>query len=64
MLEDALDEYEGTVLLVSHDRAFLRELATRVSSFDGTPLNDFDGPFIEWEEDRARRTDTRQAAHA
>jgi ATPase subunit of ABC transporter with duplicated ATPase domains len=29
-LEDALEEYEGTVLLVSHDRAFLREVATRV----------------------------------
>ena len=55
VLEDALDEYEGTVLLVSHDRAFLREVATRVWSFDGTRLVDFDGPFIEWEEDRARR---------
>ena len=55
VLEDALDEYEGTVLLVSHDRAFLREVATRVWSFDGTRLTDFDGPFVEWEEDRARR---------
>ena len=55
VLEDALDEYEGTVLLVSHDRAFLREVATRVWAFDGTRLVDFDGPFIEWEEDRARR---------
>ncbi len=55
VLEDALDEYEGTVLLVSHDRAFLREVATRVWSFDGTRLVDFDGPFVEWEEDRARR---------
>ena len=55
VLEDALDEYEGTVLLVSHDRAFLREVATRVWSFEGTRLTDFDGPFIEWEEDRARR---------
>jgi len=55
VLEDALDEYDGTVLLVSHDRAFLREVATRVWSFDGTRLTDFDGPFIEWEEDRARR---------
>ncbi len=55
VLEDALDEYEGTVLRVSHDRAFLREVATRVWSFDGTRLTDFDGPFIEWEEDRARR---------
>ena len=56
VLEDALDEYEGSVLLVSHDRAFLREVATRVWSFDGAHLTDFDGPFVEWEEDRARRT--------
>ena len=52
VLEDALDEYEGTVLLVSHDRAFLREVATRVWSFDGTRLVDFDGPFVEWEANR------------
>ena len=55
VLEDALDEYEGTVLLVSHDRAFLREVATRVWAFDGDRLTDFDGPFIEWEEERERR---------
>jgi len=55
VLEDALDEYEGTVLLVSHDRAFLRQVATRVWWFDGTRLVDFDGPFTEWEADRARR---------
>jgi len=52
VLEDALDEYEGTVLLVSHDRAFLREVATRVWWFDGTRLVDFDGPFTEWEANR------------
>ncbi|MCC7052957.1 MAG: ABC-F family ATP-binding cassette domain-containing protein [Gemmatimonadaceae bacterium] len=55
VLEDALDEYEGTVLLVSHDRAFLRQVATRVWSFDGNRLVDFDGPFEEWEADRARK---------
>jgi len=48
-LEDAIEEYEGTVLLVSHDRAFLRELATRVWAFDGDRLHDFTGPFVEWE---------------
>jgi ATP-binding cassette, subfamily F, member 3 len=42
------------VLLVSHDRAFLREVATRVWAFDGTRLEDFDGPFVEWEEARER----------
>lgn len=54
-LEDAIDDYEGTVILVSHDRAFLRELATRVWSFDGTRLRDFDGPFVEWEVAEAER---------
>jgi ATP-binding cassette subfamily F protein 3 len=52
-LEDALDEYDGSVLLVSHDRAFLREVATRVWAFDGTRIKDFDGPFVEWEKTRA-----------
>jgi ATP-binding cassette subfamily F protein 3 len=55
VLEDALDEYEGTVLLVSHDRAFLRQVATRVWWFDGARLVDFDGSFVEWESDRAGR---------
>ena len=55
VLEDALDEFDGTVLLVSHDRAFLRQVATRVWWFNGTRLMDFDGPFDEWEADRARR---------
>ena len=54
-LEDALEDYDGSVLLVSHDRAFLREVATRVWWFDGTRLHDFDGPFVEWEEARTRR---------
>ncbi|MHB1313838.1 MAG: ABC-F family ATP-binding cassette domain-containing protein, partial [Gemmatimonadaceae bacterium] len=48
-IEDALDEYEGTVLLVSHDRAFLRELSTRVWAFDGMKVEDFGGTFVEWE---------------
>ncbi len=57
-IEDALDGYEGTVLLVSHDRAFLRELATRVWAFDGTRVEDFGGTFVEWEErQKARAAD-------
>ena len=48
-LEDAIDEYEGTVLLVSHDRALLRELATRVWALEGEKITDFGGTFVEWE---------------
>jgi ATP-binding cassette subfamily F protein 3 len=48
-IEDAIEEYEGTVLLVSHDRALLRELATRVWAFHGDRLVDFGGTFVDWE---------------
>ncbi len=54
-IEDALDGYAGTVLLVSHDRAFLRELSTRVWAFDGTRVEDFAGTFVEWEERQKAR---------
>ncbi len=47
VLENALAGYEGTVIAVSHDRYFMKKLATRVAGFDGdaiTELQDgFDG---------------------
>jgi len=48
-LEDAIEAYEGTVLLVSHDRALLRALCTRVWVLHETHVTDFDGSFAEWE---------------
>jgi ATP-binding cassette subfamily F protein 3 len=67
-LEDAIEVYDGTVVLVSHDRAFLRELSTRVWAFDGDRLEDYGGPFVDWEvhaaERAARRTAARQRDEA
>jgi ATP-binding cassette subfamily F protein 3 len=63
-LEDALEVYEGTVILVSHDRAFLRELATRVWAFDGNRIEDYGGPFVEWEPHAAERAAQRAEAQA
>ena len=63
-LEDAIDEYEGTILLVSHDRAFLRELATRVWAFHGDRIEDFDGPFVEWEARQVERERAKRSAAA
>lgn len=57
-LEDALDEYEGTILLVSHDRALLRALTTRVWVLHEHHVTDFGGSFAEWEEQ------SRERAHA
>jgi len=63
-IEDAIDEYEGTVLLVSHDRALLRELATRVWAFDGTRLHDYGGTFVEWEQAKKAAALAQRAASA
>jgi len=38
MLEQALAKYEGTVILVSHDRAFMDRVANRVLAFEGDGL--------------------------
>ena len=48
-LEDAIEQYEGTVLLVSHDRELLRTLTTRLWVLHERHVTDFDGNFAEWE---------------
>ena len=48
-LEDALEAYEGTVLLVSHDRALLRALTTRTWVLHHARITDYPGGFEEWE---------------
>ncbi len=54
-LEEALESYEGTVILVSHDRALLRALTTRVWVLHDRHVTDFDGSFAEWETASAER---------
>jgi ATP-binding cassette subfamily F protein 3 len=54
-LEDAIEQYEGSVLLVSHDRELLRALTTRVWVLHDRHVTDFDGTFGEWETVSAER---------
>jgi ATP-binding cassette subfamily F protein 3 len=54
-LEDAIEEYGGTVLLVSHDRELLRALTTRVWVLHDQHITDFDGSFGEWEQVASER---------
>ena len=49
VLEDAIEAYDGTVILVSHDRAMLRALATKVWVLHERHITEFDGSFAEWE---------------
>ncbi|MEO7086152.1 MAG: ABC-F family ATP-binding cassette domain-containing protein [Gemmatimonadaceae bacterium] len=54
-LEDAIDQYEGSILLVSHDREMLRTLTTRVWVLHERRVTDFDAGFTEWESVSAER---------
>jgi ATP-binding cassette subfamily F protein 3 len=54
-LEDALDAYGGTMILVSHDRALLRSSATRTWVLHGGRITDYAGTFAEWEAVSAER---------
>jgi ATP-binding cassette subfamily F protein 3 len=58
MLEEALESFDGTVVLISHDRALLSAIATRVWAFPdapGGPIEDYRGGFDEWRERAAAR---------
>ncbi|SDB39830.1 ATP-binding cassette protein, ChvD family [Desulfonatronum thiosulfatophilum] len=55
-LEDALLNFAGSVLVISHDRWFLDRIATHIMAFEGdSQVTFFDGNFTEYEEDRRKR---------
>ena len=47
-LNIALQRYEGTVLLVTHDHDLIDEVATRLWVFKEDGIEDFQGPYEEW----------------
>ena len=67
-LEDALEDYDGTVVLVTHDRALLTTLATRIWSLEHAVMTDYPGGFADWELDiagkRQQVADDRAATRA
>jgi ATPase subunit of ABC transporter with duplicated ATPase domains len=48
-LNIALQKYEGTVLLVTHDQDLIEEVGTRVWHFDGKSIHDFRGTYEDYE---------------
>jgi sulfate-transporting ATPase len=55
-LEDALSEFAGTVLVVSHDRWFLDRIATHILAFEGdSSVYFFEGNYHEYEENKVKR---------
>ncbi|MDO9101408.1 MAG: energy-dependent translational throttle protein EttA [Candidatus Nitrotoga sp.] len=55
-LEDALLEFAGCVLVISHDRWFLDRIATHILAFEGnSQVTFFDGNYQEYEADKKKR---------
>ena len=47
-LEDALSEYKGTIIAVSHDRYFINKLCTRVLDISAQPFADYHGTYADY----------------
>jgi ATP-binding cassette subfamily F protein uup len=57
LLEDVLGNYQGTVLLVSHDRAFLNNVVTSTLVFEGDGVvREYDGGYDDWLRQRKPET--------
>ena len=55
-LEEALEEFAGCAVIISHDRMFLDRLATHILAFEGdSHVEWFEGNFQDYEEDKKRR---------
>ena len=58
-LEDALENFGGCAVIISHDRWFLDRIATHILAFEGdSEVIYFDGNYSQYEADRKRRLGT------
>jgi ATP-binding cassette, subfamily F, member 3 len=63
-LEDALQAFEGAVLLVSHDRALLDAVGSRTVAFEDGRLRSYEGGWAEYARVREERREAEAAAGA
>jgi ATP-binding cassette ChvD family protein len=63
-LEDALEDYAGCAVIISHDRMFLDRLATHILAFEGNShVEWFEGNFADYEADKTRRLGADAVSH-
>lgn len=55
LLIEALNKYEGSIVLVSHDRYFISRIANKIWEIDDHKIREFKGTYAEWEAWKARR---------
>ncbi|MEP7164396.1 MAG: ATP-binding cassette domain-containing protein [Ferruginibacter sp.] len=56
LLVESLNKYEGSLILVSHDRYFISRLANKIWEIDDLKIREFKGSYAEWEDWKERRT--------
>jgi ATP-binding cassette subfamily F protein 3 len=61
LLIEALNKYEGSIVLVSHDRYFISRIANKIWEIEDHKIVEFKGSYAEWEEWKQRREATRSA---
>ena len=55
-LEEAILDFSGCVVVISHDRWFLNKLATHILAFEGgSHVEWFEGNYQDYENDKKRR---------
>jgi ATP-binding cassette subfamily F protein 3 len=62
LLVEALNKYEGSLILVSHDRYFISRIANKIWEIDNQEIKEFKGTYAEWEDWKERKLKSEAAA--
>ena len=54
VFEDVLNEYEGTLLFISHDRYFINSVAERILEIDNQSIYDYEGNYEYYKEKKPK----------
>lgn len=54
-LEEALEDFDGTLLVVSHDRYFLDNIADRILELQDGRITDYEGNYTDYLQEKAER---------
>jgi ATP-binding cassette subfamily F protein 3 len=58
LLVESLNKYEGSLILVSHDRYFISRIANKIWEIDDQKIREFKGTYAEWEDWKERKLKT------
>lgn len=61
LLIDALNKYQGTCMIISHDRYFVSRTANKYWTIDDHKVNMFTGPYDEWQDWNEKKAEERKA---